>query len=488
MSESCRQTEPRDAADLTGWRIDFRILPGPSAGHHADGDELFAQAAANAVEGLGAPQVVWWPRFRDLSEVVLAQPPGGVGRPHWTATHGVLAQTGSFRGPGRGFPGAHAISHAGPWTDFTFAARLRAQAAGKFGVLFRYKSESSYYCFLIELDSHVGRLVRRSPAGVTSLFVAPLMLTVNKDVDVLVEVSGTHIIVTLNDTRFCDVLDSVHEIGRVGFYTYDAPVASFSRVTVQFQPRVVGAWTLQDVNTGAQSHWSLVDGSLHQTSALPASNDASGAVALVGDEWSDYRVDTDIVAWAAAVVGVVFRWQDSANHCRFVLDGLHNERRLIRVLNGAASTLWSGAGALTVGTSYHVRIETVGDQIRVWLDDLLLTEAIVAPVVGRAGVIEASGGEVAWSSFRVVFAEPHWTAWYTFEDEERLAAGRRVRTLAGRASDPIAVPADAGAEDRFQNSLAGSFTRPLCKSWPLRGSGYSRSILKTRAAGARETA
>ena len=57
-----------------------------------------------------------------------------------------------------------------------------------------------------------------------------------------------------------------------------------------------------------------------------------------------------------------------------------------------------------------------------------------------------------------MFAEPQWTAWHTFADEPRLSAGRRVRTLAGRASDPVEAPADAGAEYRFQNAPAGSFT------------------------------
>jgi hypothetical protein len=447
----------REAADLTGWRIDRRVLPGPSVGQHADGDELFAQAAANGVEGPSAASVVWHPRFRDLGEVVLTAPHNGVGQPSWTATHGVLAQTASFRGHGKGFPGAHAVSHAGPWTDVRFVARVRSQAAGKLGVLFRYENESSFYRFAIELDAHVGRLVRRSAGGWTTLFVAPLTMTVKTDIDVLVDVAGTHITVTVNGRVFCDIVDGAHATGQVGFYTYGAPIASFSRVSVQVQPRVLGAWTLQDVNAAAQSHWSLIDGALHQTSVLPASDDAFFAVALLGEGWSDYRVDTDIMPTAAAVAGVVFRWQDRANHCRFVLDGSHNERRLVRVANGLASTLWSGAGPFAAGTPYRVRIETVGDEIRVRLDDQLLTTAVMAPVIGRVGALEESGGEVAWSKFRLAFAAPQWTAWYTFASEERLAAGRRMRALAGRASDPIAAPAAAGAEDRFQSTTAAAF-------------------------------
>ena len=385
----------RDAANLIGWRIDFRILPGPSAGQHADGDELFAQAAADAVEGLGSPQVVWRPRFKDLREVALAQPVGGVGRPHWTATHGALAQTGSFRGPGRGFPGAHAISRAGTWTVFTFAARLRAQAAGKFGLLFRYENESTYHRFSIDLNSHVGRLVRHSPIGVTSLFVAPLTLTVNSDIDILVEVSGARIIVTLNGARFCDVLDTVHPTGRVGFYTYGAPIAfvqPFDDAIPAAGRRRLDAARRQRRRTeplGARRRRAASDiGSPGLERRVGSRRAGRRRVERLSLGHGHRRLRRRGCRRGS------FAWRDSANHCRFVLDGLHNERRLINVVNGAASMLWSGAGPFTVNTSYHIRIETVGDQIRVWLDGLLLTEAIVAPATGRAGVVEATGGDV----------------------------------------------------------------------------------------------
>jgi hypothetical protein len=81
------------------------------------------------------------------------------------------------------------------------------------------------------------------------------------------------------------------------------------------------------------------------------------------------------------------RYVDSANYY-YVTLRKSNELSLRRLTNGVVTVLGTVPLTVTPGTAYRVRMETVGDRLRVFVNDELKLERAGAQIVaGRTGVV-----------------------------------------------------------------------------------------------------
>ncbi|HEY2963643.1 MAG TPA: YncE family protein [Pyrinomonadaceae bacterium] len=91
-------------------------------------------------------------------------------------------------------------------------------------------------------------------------------------------------------------------------------------------------------------------------------------------KWTDYRLTVGL-RHKEGKIGMVFRYRDSANYYRFVLDasgissGITPKSQLFRVVNGASTPLATGDYSFKAGDDHTISVEAVGPSLRVYLDD-----------------------------------------------------------------------------------------------------------------------
>ena len=90
--------------------------------------------------------------------------------------------------------------------------------------------------------------------------------------------------------------------------------------------------------------------------------------------WTDYRLSCFIRSTDDDLVGVGVRWNGRSGYL-FTLDREQNRRRLVRLLDGAATILAEAAGGYDVNRDYLVQIEASGDRIRAFVDGVPVFDA-----------------------------------------------------------------------------------------------------------------
>lgn len=458
-------------ADLGRCRIQGRSLPSVNAPALTDGTVLF-RADLNVDQPSDAVRSVplWKPKLVDLTEFTTRDAPGGIGTAVWAAGVGVLRQDGNYRVvdplPPLAHQGTYAIrTDAADWRDVRVAARIRVNAAGAVGIVFRFRGVDNHYRFALDGTRRVWELTKRVNGVTQILFSRSSPLVIGQQYEIVVEALAGHIRVNVNGSRIANVFDSDLARGAVGFYTYDRPLPQFDKIVVERLTRSLGPWTIQDhgeIETA--SHWEIKRRLLAQDAPLFASPpslatlDRSGSAAVVGDAgWTDVRVVAVLEPTGPGSSGVVFRWQDPDNHYRLVFAG--GQRQLVRHAGGVSSVLWSEAA---LANAIEVVVEAIGTRLRAWFDGTLLFDVHdnVLPI-GGAGVLSLDGVGGNWSAFEVRHAQPKWEDWYRFDaTTDWRAAGRRFRIFAGRSTDLPAAPG-AGEEYLFHGTAPADFRARL---------------------------
>ncbi|HEU0138916.1 MAG TPA: hypothetical protein VFQ79_04365 [Bryobacteraceae bacterium] len=83
--------------------------------------------------------------------------------------------------------------------------------------------------------------------------------------------------------------------------------------------------------------------------------------------WTDYRLSVYIRSLDDDIVGAGVRWSGASGYL-LTLDRELNRRRLLRLVNGAATVLDESAGGYDTNRDYLASIEAAGPRIRVFLD------------------------------------------------------------------------------------------------------------------------
>ncbi|HEV8239544.1 MAG TPA: hypothetical protein VGS57_09265 [Thermoanaerobaculia bacterium] len=151
-----------------------------------------------------------------------------------------------------------------------------------------------------------------------------------------------------------------------------------------------------------------------------------------------FRLELRLVPGGEGAAAVLLAWQDHLNHLALWLDAEHGSRRLLRVVNGVSSVLWSDAVAPRPGREYALTIDSWGDRLAGFLDGAELFDLDAGPSAGRLALALRRSPAARVRDLR--WAAPEWTCWHAFGEEEWLAAGTRVRIQAR----PNAAAAAAG--------------------------------------------
>jgi len=205
-----------------------------------------------------------------------------------------------------------------------------------------------------------------------------------------------------------------------------------------FSVEVLGRW--QFVDEGDQespSSWTFAAGELQQNSKIWGGSldgsvpDKPGTQALAGDPaWSDYRLSVGWISDDEDAIGVLFRYQDEDNYYRFSIDRSRNYHRLIKKFGGTVSVLWEASAGYDLGRPYLATVDCIGNQLRVYLDGVLIAEVKDGDLAtGKIGLYCWGNTGARFTEVRV--SEPTWRPYYTFQNEDRLPAGTRLRVYAG---------------------------------------------------------
>jgi hypothetical protein len=322
-----------------------------------------------SVESLDRNPVLWNPALTDMSGLTVTDDPAATGGPSaWAAANRELAQTsaigditGSLLTPGTwasgGDPGAD---------DVRISLRLRSDATGAIGVMFRLRNDANYY--RISLDGSAGqrRLVKVT-GGTTSLLWEDSAqgYAAGRWYQLTIDAVADSLNATLDGTTMFSISDADIPTGQVALYCSGCTAARFDSLCVYDLARRAGNWRLRDeTGSSGPSRWSIQGGSLLQSAATGDGGPPfAGTLALVdGRSWADTRLTVRLQAEDPHPVGVVLRYSGPGDYYRFFLDANRSQRRLDAFVNGAATTLWSDSGGFDVGTPLTLTFDAAGDQ------------------------------------------------------------------------------------------------------------------------------
>jgi hypothetical protein len=268
-----------------------------------------------------------------------------------------------------------------------------------FGLITRYQDAQNFFYVTLRSSGTV-QLRRVRNGAVSELARAPLAVTVNRNYHVRLESYGGAHRVYVDGKLLLDVdvdADAVTAGGSgVAMYRTRADIDN-----VVVSPTPLGTiyrsdFTDTNIARWAQSgagQWSVRSGALAQDSI---GGDARVAIGTItGDQVVAARVRP--VAYAAPSgtqerwTGVFARFKDPQNFYYLSLRS-GNTVSLRKVVNGAITTLASAPFTVALDTPHLLRLETVGTQLRAFVDGVLLLQA------NDAALAEGSGGLVTYKA------------------------------------------------------------------------------------------
>ena len=408
----------REAAELTGRRIEVRELPGPLAVPTGD-------------------PVMWRESFGNSGALERFTIVDGAGGPSlWTLEGGGLVELSGIGGGNEPeLPGTHVLAGDAGWGDYRLTVDLRADAGGEVGVLLRYQDESNYYRLSLGAARRYRRLVKCLSGQTMTLWEDEQGYTVGEPFRLALEAVGSRLVGFHGDVQIFEVHDSVHVAGQVGLYASANPGVRCERMEVRrpslerqawltdrFAEKDLNGWTLMSEATTvplAQSAaWEATGGAL-RVASLTAEGGAPaypGAYAAAGDpSWTDVIVQARLRSSGGAV-GVAVRGTGSGNYYRFSMSRDQGYRQLVKKVGAAVTVLWHDAVAYEADRTYELTIVAAGASLRGYLDGVPLFAVEDADVPAGGIALYAWNNAQAWfSDVRVWPANRAYDGWLLTE-------------------------------------------------------------------------
>jgi len=258
------------------------------------------------------------------------------------------------------------------------------------GLVTRHQDAQNYYYVTLRSSGVVQ--LRRMRAGVFSTIAqAPLSVRLNRSYRVRLESVGTVHRVYVDGQLLVDADDDgVPRSGSAGLATYRTR-ADFDNVTVspsplttifadRFDSTLFGTW-----NFAGDGQWDVNSGAFAQTSV------SGEARAIVGTPLGDQIVSARVrpVAYSGGGtqdrwLGILARYSDERNFYYLTLRS-GNTLSLRKLVNGAITTLGTVPLSGAVNTTYQLRLEATGSQLRAYVNGVLKLQATDASHVSGAG-------------------------------------------------------------------------------------------------------
>ena len=261
-----------------------------------------------------------------------------------------------------------------------------------FGLVARYTNANNHY--YVTLRNNNTLLLRRMVNGAfTTLATAPLTVTLNRSYRVRLEAIGTRLRVFIDGQLAAEASDSALSQGQAGVVTFRTR-ADFDNVLVSSNPlTTLASYKFSFDDEDSFGNWESSGTWTHDNLAgvYRQTDTTSGTRSIAGIPTGDQVVSAVVRRIGAAGtnnwMGIAARYRDAGNYY-YVTMRNNNTISLRKLVNGAIAELDSAAFAVTTNTWYRVRLEAVGTQLRVYMNDVLRLEAIDAShTTGRYGPV-----------------------------------------------------------------------------------------------------
>jgi hypothetical protein len=348
-----------------------------------------ARFAADRIVGLqqGRPLVYNMPASFDVPGLVQDDFQTGVAA-EWTTLPGSQFAVVS-NGTTRVFRQSSLVGDAGAvhpttLTNQSVSADIRPTAFNGadrwFGLMTRYTDSANYYYVTVR-SSGVISLRRMYRGVVTQLASLPLNVTAGQHYRITLESSGSHHAVYVDGLLVMQRYDSSLRRGRTGLRTFRT-AADFDNVVVSPGPQASLVYTQRESTNGSWSGTpteilqSFIEGTATSVSGHPREDQVVQSLITVNS----------FAATGAPWVGLVARYID-ANNYYYVTARKANQLSLRKLTNGAVTVLGTVNHPVPAGGAFVLRLEAIGDRLRVYVNDELKLERAGAQVVaGKVGV------------------------------------------------------------------------------------------------------
>jgi hypothetical protein len=318
----------------------------------------------------------------------------------WTGVSGQFAtappQTGSGN-PGRVYRQSSITGEAiatlnnSDWTNQAIEADIRPTQFSSsdrwVGLATRFTNPSNLYYVALRSSGRV-LLRRRVNGAFNDLASAPLPVAINTNYRLRLEATGDRLRVLVNGVKVLEAHDAAHSHGRAALITnlakadYDNVVVSPSPSTTIYADRFYNFnstdWDETPTGTWLAPVFDDLGGGysfgLRQTSVAGDARIATG-IPLSKDQVVQFTAiprsfATDTNRW----FGVMARYVDASNYYYMTLRN-SNSVSLRKVTNGAVTVLATVPLTVSQDTSYALRLDAVGNQLRGYVNGRLLVEA-----------------------------------------------------------------------------------------------------------------
>jgi hypothetical protein len=248
-----------------------------------------------------------------------------------------------------------------------------------FGLVTRYTDANNYYYVTVRNNNTL--LLRRMVNGTfTTLASANLTVTLNRSYRLRLETIGTRLRVFVDNQLLAEASDSSHARGRAGVMMFRTR-ADFDNVVVSANPQTpLASYTWDDNSNDTSDNWQTLGtwAINYLAGTLNQSDTTSGARSIGGLSIDNQVVHTRVRRTAAAGTnnwfGVAARYRDANNYYYVTLRN-DNTVALRKLVNGAITELDSAPLTIASNTYYRLRFEAIGNQLRVYINDVLRLDA-----------------------------------------------------------------------------------------------------------------
>jgi hypothetical protein len=250
------------------------------------------------------------------------------------------------------------------------------------GLMARYTDDDNYYYVTIRNSTDSIVLKRKQDGIFTTLATQGFDASVGAKHRITLESSGSRQAVFVDGQLLMTAYDSALTHGHAGLRTFKA-AADFDNVVVSPGPLQSLGYSRQNTQSGA---WS---GNIPR---FVQSNAAAQARLLTGHARADESVRALVTVNSFAPtgspwVGLIARYVDAGNYY-YVTARKTNQISLRRLDDGAITVLGNASFPVTPGTTFALKLETIGDRVRVYVNDELRIEAAAAEIqAGQVGLM-----------------------------------------------------------------------------------------------------
>ena len=251
-----------------------------------------------------------------------------------------------------------------------------------FGLTLRQTDPNNYY-YLTMRSSNSVQIKKLVNGAISTLASVTFPVTLNRTYNLRLEAIGSWLRAFVDGNEVLKVQDLSHSHGRAGLYTFKTR-ADFDNVIITpnsqntlFKDTFDNSGILHPFWMPQTGTWTLAqDGT---TAVVAQTSIAGGSRMLVGVPTEDQIVQmrakpTSFTTTGERWFGVVARFVDDQNYY-YVTARNNNTISLRKLVNGAVTVLDSAPLTVTRNTWYGLRLEAIGNSLRLYVNGRLTLEA-----------------------------------------------------------------------------------------------------------------